>query len=120
MKMSKKLFIAAAAILGLLAIVGIAFAQGMWKRNAETGGNFNGRGMMQRTGIGQYHEQMYQIMENGNYADFVKFREETGSNMMPWVQNEEDFSLAKQMHEKMEKFHEGSGFKGKGRCPMMG
>ena len=116
--MSKIIYCGSAILLA--AIVGIAFAQGMWRNSGKNWNSDIGNDIGKRQVMMQYHAEMYQIMEEGTYADFSKFREETGFNMMPWVQSEEDFSLAKQMHEKMEKFHEESGFKGKGGCPMMG
>ena len=124
--MDKKVWIIGIAAVSLLLIAGLATAQGMWKNkdNQEFGiqgmGAMHGNmmkgmmgGMMQGNmmkGMTQHHEQMDELFEAGTYADLVKLREEQDFSIMPWVENEEDFQLAKKMHEKMEK---------SGGCQMM-
>jgi len=121
----RTIILAAVAMLSLLIIAGIAAAQSMLRSKANVqnpDGSWQGMGMMHNNmmkGMMQHHEEMEEIMEEGIYADLVKLREEYGFEIMPWVENEEDFQLAKQMHEKMEKYHEENGFDGTG-CPMMG
>src|SRR3989344_5123413 len=103
--MDKKLLIVIAAALSVLLVASFAAAQGFWrsKENQQTGMMSGGmmKGMM--GGMAKHHEQMGELFETGSYADLIKLREEQGFNMMPWVENEEDFQLAKKMHEKMEK-----------------
>ena len=124
--------VAIAAIVGLLVLAGVVTAQGMWRSdNGEDAANgdmpMHGMmGMGNMAGMGgmmQHHEDMEKVMEEGTYSDLVKLREELGFNMMPWVENEEDFELAQKIHEKMGKSHEenGMGMMVKGhKCPMMG
>ena len=78
-----------------------------------------------RSGHMGHHEEMEKIMEQGTYKDLVAHREEIGWNVKPWVTSEEDFELAKGMHERMEKRHEGNtgfyGMNGMGNgCHMRG
>lgn len=42
--------------------------------------------------IGTFHDNIMNIMENGNYEDLVDLREETGRNMVNKVQSQEDFN----------------------------
>jgi len=102
-------------------IAGIASAQGIWKNKEAAQANSQGMGMgggmmggmMQGNmmkGMMQHHEEIAEIMDESTYSGLVKLREESGLNIMPWVENEEDFRLAKKMHDKMEKT---------GGCPMM-
>ena len=116
--MDKKLIVALVAALSVLLIAGLATAQGMWKNKESEMGMQGMHGNMMK-GMMQHHEEMEKVMEEGTYADLVKLREENSFNIMPWVENEEDFQLAKKMHEKMEKYREDKGL-GAGHCPMMG
>ncbi|MBI4452016.1 hypothetical protein HY637_01175 [Candidatus Woesearchaeota archaeon] len=119
--MNKKVTIAFVAIVSALLIAGAAAAQGMWRSKANAQ-NWQGMGMMNGNmmkGMMQHHEEMEKVMEEGTYTDLAKLREEYGFSIMPWVENEEDFQLAKKMHEKMEKYREENG-PGAGHCPMMG
>ena len=96
-------------ILFLLAVASVS-AYGMWqidRPNGQRSGNIFQPGSM--------HEQMEPIMEEGTYADLVKFREEVGFTMMPWVQDEETFRQAQERHEQMERWHEVNGY-GHGGC----
>jgi ABC-type multidrug transport system fused ATPase/permease subunit len=70
----------AVAVLGVLA-AGYAFAQGYG-------------------GYGRYGG-MSEIMRSGTYEDLLKYREETGIDVMPWIDDESDFELAQQMHQRM-------------------
>ena len=113
--------LAAIAVLNLLIVAGAAMAQGFWKNKPQNGWQGMPTGMMQgnmMNGMMQHHEQMEETMEKGTYSDLVKLREEYGFRIMPWVENEQDFQLARQMHEKMEKYAKENGF-GAGHCPMM-
>ena len=67
--------------------------------------------MMYNTGM---HEEVQNVLETGTYEDLVALREEYNMPMMHWVQNEEDFELAKQNYQE-------NGFAGKTGCgcPMM-
>ena len=107
-------------IVGLL-LIGSAFAY--------MGYGGMARGMMGNR-IGVNHEQMEEVMEEGTFNDFQKLRQETGFNMMPWVNDEATFKQMQEMHEKMEKYMESSNWKSgmgmmasgraNGNCPMMG
>jgi len=72
---------------------------------------------------GTHYQDMQKIMANGTYSDLVEYRQTAGFNVMPWVQNEEDFTLAKQMHSRMsQNFPNGQASQGFGRhggCPML-
>lgn len=108
------------AIVALIAIVGVF---------AAAQGNVSGRTLTR----GTTYEQMSAILENGTYADLQNYRETSGFNVMPWVQDEQDFQLAKVMHEKMQDYNEGDGVGngfikngfgkgngfGNGGCPML-
>jgi hypothetical protein len=41
------------------------------------------------------------ILLTGEYQDLQDIREETGMDVMPWIQSAEDFELAKQMETRM-------------------
>jgi hypothetical protein len=83
------------------------------------GGSFSGQGQ------GTHYQDMQKIMSTGTYSDLVAYRQSTGTNIMPWVQNEQDFALAQQMHSKMTQWRQsngvpsGQGFGRGGGCPMM-
>jgi hypothetical protein len=81
--------------IGIVA-AGVAAAQG-WGRSAEK----------------------EQIMEEGNYQELVQYREESGYQVMPWVESQEDFELAQQMHQKMDAWR-AENPDAQGGCPMMG
>ncbi|MBI1936191.1 hypothetical protein HYS31_07160 [Candidatus Woesearchaeota archaeon] len=125
----KNIAMVVAALAILLVFAGVAAAQGIWKvkqENLQANGiiGMGGMGMMHggmtggsmMQGMMQHHEEMEKVMEEGAYSDLAALREKYGINFMPWVENEEDFQLAKQMHEKMDKYHEKNGMEG---CPMM-
>jgi len=123
--MKKGIIVAGIAFAAVLLWLGIASAHGTGGMLGNGSGNQMG---MNQMNMGAHHEEMEKLMEEGNYAELVKLREANGFNMMPWVENEEDFKLAQQMHEKMDKFHENMPMKGgmmgmgagMGSCPMMG
>jgi len=121
--MEKKIIaLVAVATLSLLVIAGIAAAQGMWKNKDSQQMGMQGMGMMHGSvmkGMIQHHAEMEKLMEEGTFSDLVKLREKYDFNIMPWVENEADFALAKQIHEKMEKHAKENGF-AEGHCPMMG
>jgi hypothetical protein len=48
-----------------------------------------------------YYDSEDMILLNGEYNDLKDLRESTGMNVMPWIQNAEDFELAKQMETRM-------------------
>jgi len=47
------------------------------------------------------HQQLVKIMEKGSFSDFNKFRQKTGFNIMPWVDNEKEFSWMQSKHRGM-------------------
>ena len=128
--MKKTVFVAFAALL-ILAGIAAAYMGGRWNGMARQNNGFDGIGMMNGAGMmgagimqgmHLYHEDMEKIMEDGKYSDLVALRQKTGVNMMPWVDNEEEFKAMQTMHESMEDMHEkmmnsSNGFNGKG---MMG
>jgi hypothetical protein len=59
------------------------------------------------------HEEVQNVLESGSFEDLEQLREEYNRPVMRWVQDEEDFELAKQNYEE-------NGFAGRGNCPMMG
>jgi hypothetical protein len=87
-----------AAVLGVLA-AGFALAQGFRGWNST---------------------DMQEIIQSGTYEDLVQYREESGFNMMPWVDDAEDFALAKQMHQRMYAWREANPDAAYGGCPMHG
>jgi hypothetical protein len=103
------------AVLLALLIVGIVSASVAF----AYGGSFSGQGK------GTHYQDMQNIMSAGTYADLVAYRQTSGANVMPWVQNEQDFALARQMHSKMNQWRQSNGApagQGLGRgggCPMM-
>lgn len=115
---NKKLVFAAIAIVSLLVIAGIALAQMGWgNRRAENEDGAWQRGMM--NGMMAYHDDMEELMEEGEYADLIALREKLGFNIMPSIDNEQEFKEMQELHERMEKLNEGNGPGMKG-CPMMG
>ncbi len=103
-------------LLALLAIsiisAGVALAYGPGFGSGASQGN------------GTHYEDMQDIMANGTYSDLVEYRQASGFNAMPWVQDEADFSLAQQMHSRMVQsgkasFPNGQGFGRHSGCPMM-
>jgi hypothetical protein len=99
-----------AIIVGVFVVVGLLVASGVY----AYGKNANGQGFNRQQGQGRAnmgtgmrgncpnHEAMETIMETGTYQDLVALRTQTGKNLKPWVQNEEDFQRAKEMHETMQ------------------
>ena len=121
-KMGKKLIIGL-VVIGALAILAAVYAQSQAQEKEKRFSMIE----MGMNGMIQYHDKMYKVMEEGTYADLQKLRDELGFSIMPWVQNEEDFKLAKQMHERMDKWHEENEITGSENvmgksmgCPMMG
>lgn len=115
---NKKLAFAAIAILSLLVIAGIALAQMGWgNRRAENADGTRQNGMM--NGMMAHHGDMEELMEEGNYAGLTALREKLGFNIMPSIDNEQEFREMQELHGRMEKLNEGNGFGMKG-CPMMG
>ena len=103
--MKSKTWLIAIAVVSILALAGIA---------AAFMGKGIDRGAANGIAAGTYHDDMYKVMSEGKYSDFVALREKAGFEIMPWVESEEDFKIAQQMHEKMEKFHEENNFQGMG------
>ena len=68
-----------------------------------------------------HYQDMQKIMVNGTYSDLVDYRQTSGFNVMPWVQNEQDFTLAQQTHSRMGQGNgpRGQGFGRSGGCPML-
>ena len=85
----KKTYIAMG--IALLLLVGAVSAYG-WGRQAA-GQNEDAQG----------------ILETGTYQDLVQYRQDTGFNVMPMVQDEEDFNLMQERHEAMEQYMDGEG-----------
>lgn len=85
------------------------------------GGRF---GASKENGTKTHYQDMQKIIENGTYTDLVEYRQTTGFNVMPCVQNEDDFTQAKQRHLKMGQYGQnngqcGQGFGKRGGCPML-
>lgn len=59
-----------------------------------------------------HHAEMAQILETGDYQDLVEYREEIGWNMMPWIEDADDFALMQ------ERYAGRYGLGGMGQCPM--
>jgi len=116
-----KKLIAILAILGILT-VGLVAAHGFGNGMATQGTNR----AMARTSMaeeyepGFFHEQMEEVMEQGTFNDLQELRQEAGFNIMPWVDSEDDFELAKQMHERMEQWREENGYEDMPMKGMMG
>lgn len=106
-------------IIGILS-VGFVAAHGMMGGSIWKGerGMMGGEGWNTQQGMWTHHEGMEKIMEEGSYKDLENYRKETGFKVMPWVENEKDFELAKQMHERMEKWYEENGKNIGAGCPM--
>ena len=120
--MKKAILLIGLLIVGLIS-AGIVFAHGFSKgagANGIMGNGMMGQGMMgsMMNGMGNHHEEMSEIMETGTYQDLVDYREESEFNIVPWVENEKDFKLAQQMHQKMSNWNAKNG-NSKGHCPMM-
>lgn len=92
----KKFGFAAMLLAGLLVLTGIAFAHG--SRVSGFGMGFN------------LHDEIEGVIEEGKYSDLIELRQELGFNIMPWVDSEDDFKQAEEMHEAMEEFHEKYGY----------
>ncbi|RJQ15678.1 hypothetical protein C4573_05975 [Candidatus Woesearchaeota archaeon] len=83
--------------LGIIALLAILAIGAVYAYNAE------------RPAIGEYRDQMEQILEEGTYADLEAFREEIGFSVMPRVTDEETFALMKERHAQQEQFREENG-----------
>ncbi len=94
--MKSKIWLAAILVVSILALAGIAAA-------------FMGRGMPNGVAGETYHDDMYNIMAEGKYSDLVSLREKVGFEIMLWVDSEEDFKFAQQMHKKMLEYREKNG-----------
>ena len=82
---------------------------------------------------GTHHDEMQSVFELGTYEDLVELRETYDRPFMRWVDSAEDFELAKEHHEAMDKSGfghkgqrgsrmdkaQGTGFMGED-CPMRG
>ena len=91
------------AVLAVLVIstVGLVYAHGGgYKSNSF--GMMGGYGMMGSSGYDDMHEEMEEMMESGSYQDLIELREEYNMLMMYWIDSEEDFLKAQQMHEEFE------------------
>jgi len=156
MNKTNRIIMAAGISAGLVIILAlVAFGHGMnsLSRIGNDGrpDSWAGMGMMARMmhGFGNqtaesmkiHHESMEKIIETGTYADLEQYREESGINLMPMVQNQDDFEVHQKMHQQMEQWHEenisnninsdpksrrgmmGKGFAQNGKagfgCPMM-
>ena len=95
--MKKKNLLVPLTLAGLLVMAGIVSA------HSGFGQEFGAK----RT----HHEEMEEVMEEGNYKDLVKLRVEIGFNIMPWVDSEGEFKEMQERHEAMEKFHEENGYR---------
>ena len=114
--MDKKVFAVGIVLASLIAVIGIASAQGFgWSNGAGQRGMGHHEMML-------HHAEFEEILEHGNYADLVSLREEYGFQIMPWIESEADFQKAKEIHEKMEQYAKENGLaRGSGfGCPMMG
>ena len=84
---NKKLGIFAIVLVSLVAFGGLLSAYGRGIDNPERG---------------LYHEQMEEIIEEGNYEDLVNFRNEIGYDVARRVVDEESFQQLKERHTYME------------------
>ena len=82
--------------IALVAIVGGVFAY----QNNGMDSNINSMNQLSHQ-RGEFHDNMEKILENGTYNDLVKFREEVGFNIMPFVSSQADFDSQKDRHEEM-------------------
>lgn len=57
--------------------------------------------------FGPNYENMRDIIEQGTFNDLQAYREESGRQMKPWVENQADFNEMQQYHEQM--IEEGYG-----------
>lgn len=112
----KKIMIAFAILAVALVGIGIVDAYSFGSRMNNAGNDVLGQTDNAGTyGAGcPYHNDMENIFETGTYQDLTKYRAEKGVNMMPWVNSEDTFKLAKEHHELMDN---GQGCQGRG---MMG
>lgn len=113
---NKKFVFAAIAALSLLVIAGIALAQMGW--GAKQASNADGMGQMGMM-HSIMHDDMGELMEEGQYADLIAMREKLGFNIMPSIGNGQEFKEMQELHARMEKLNEGGNF-GMNGCPMMG
>src|SRR3989338_319993 len=119
--MERKIWFAAVAVATLFVVAGIASAYGMgfignktavMGKSAVTGNGMSGMmgSMMGGSSMMNHHEEMESLMEQGTYSDLEALREKYGSNIMPFVRNEQGFKEMQEHHESMEKFHEQNEF----------
>ncbi len=89
----------ALSAVGVYAYRGYGYGMGvqrMWNEGFASGQPGDCRGMYNN------HESMEEIFEDGTYADLLAYRQKTGLQVLPWVDSKEEFTLAKEMHERME------------------
>ena len=108
----KDILIGILAVL-IISVVGIvyAFNEGYESFASDMMG---GNQMMDEGAYFDMHQDMEKVLESGTYDDLVQLREEYNMPMMYWVNSQEDFELAQQMHEEFE----DSAFNG--GCPGLG
>ena len=102
MAMNKKL-------IGVLFLVGILSASLVF---AHSGLGFRNNNYLM-------HEQFETVIEEGLYNELEQLRNETGFNMMPLIQSQEDLELVQNMHENIEEYskqQEYNSFVGRGGC----
>lgn len=108
MKLNKKLIGVGAAIISLLLVAALAIAHGpAYNQDSQVA-------------PGTFHEQMEEVMENGNYEDLEALRAETGMSMMPFVTDQETFAQMQERHEEMEAYWEENGIAPGPKRGMMG
>ena len=91
----KNILIAALAVF-FISLIGVVYAHG------EKEGSGNGF----EKGYSFMHEELDDIFESGDYSFLEHLRDKYVMPMMGWIENENDFELAKQMHEQFEENHE--------------
>ena len=87
------------ALASFSAIFGVASAY-QWK--GQSGGEFS-----------ETHNEIRPIIESGTYEEFTALRDTYDHSFMPWIETEEDFALAQEMHERMEQNRGQRGSDGK-------
>jgi len=97
-----------ATIFGIIGLALLVGAVSVFAHGADSvSQGWNGVGHMMMFGnydeYDNMHEDMENVLESGSYEDLVQLREEYDMPMMYWVENEEDFQLAQQMHERFDK-----------------
>lgn len=60
--------------------------------------------------MGAYKDEIESVLTNGTYTELTELRDDLGFQVLPWVQDEDDFAFAQEMHERMEEHHKEHGY----------